>query len=688
MNPTLFTTAWRRSGGAMCVTAIGGALALATPSALAGGTLTPINSPHQPIQILDHHVNVVINNGFAHTEVLQTFFNPNDVDLEAIYSFPIPKSASLSEVTIFSGESEINGEVLTKDEADRIYGEEKKKGNDAGLAKKNGYQTFEFFVSRVRSNEQTRLRFVYYQPLEIDTGIGRYVYPLEDGGTDDAGASFWMPNETVENTFSVDLELKSAYPVEDVRTPGFESAATIDQIDEGHFQVHVETQNAALNRDFVFYYRLADNLPGRVELISYRADADKPGTFMLVLTPGLDLQPITGGADYVFVLDTSGSMAGKIQTLALGVEKAIGQLSPDDRFRIITFSSHANELTRGWTAATPENVSHAIAKVQKLRSGGSTNLYDAIDMALRKLDDDRATSVILVTDAVTNTGVIEPKAFHELLSQYDVRFFGFLMGNNANWPLMRLLCETSGGFYAGVSNADDIIGQILLAKSKITHECLHDANLTIGGVRTFEVTDGAVGKVYRGQQLVLFGRYAEGGTATLTLDARLTGQDRTYSTTIELPEIDTENPEIERLWAMNQIEAIEMQQLAGFMPASEAKDAIESLGVEYQLVTDHTSIVVLSDEAFDDYGIDRRNRRRTEIEHQAQSRRRAQPLRNNRVDNQQPMFQHNAPRGFGNGGGAIDPITGCAALVLSGMGLAEFRRRKMRVAAEDSESCS
>ena len=94
------------------------------------------------------------------------------------------------------------------------------------------------------------------------------------------------------------------------------------------------------------------------------------------------------------------------------------------------------------------------------------------------------------------------------------------------------------------------------------------------------------------------------------------------------------------------------------------------------------------DEAFDDYGIDRRNRRRTEIEHQAQSQRRAQPVRNNRVDHQQPMFQHNAPRGFGNGGGAIDPITGCAALVLSGMGLAEFRRRKLRVAAKGRESCS
>ena len=83
-------------------------------TSLAAGMLTPTGSGHQPIRIRDHHVNVVINNGFAMTEVLQTFYNPNQQDLEAVYSFPLPKSASLSEVTIYVGEREINGEVLEK----------------------------------------------------------------------------------------------------------------------------------------------------------------------------------------------------------------------------------------------------------------------------------------------------------------------------------------------------------------------------------------------------------------------------------------------------------------------------------------------------------------------------------------------------------------------------------------------
>ena len=82
--------------------------------------------------------------------------------------------------------------------------------------------------------------------------------------------------------------------------------------------------------------------------------------------------------------------------------------------------------------------------------------------------------MVLVTDGVTNAGIVDPVEFHKLMKSHDIRVFGFLLGNSANWPLMRTICESSGGFYAGVSNDDDLVGQILLAKSKVAYEALHD----------------------------------------------------------------------------------------------------------------------------------------------------------------------------------------------------------------------
>ncbi|MFK7896402.1 MAG: VIT domain-containing protein [Myxococcota bacterium] len=645
---------------------------LALPS-FAAGTLAPTGSADPPLQILNHHLDVVINNGFARTEVTQTFFNPADRDLEAIYSFPIPESASLSEVTIFAGEEKLEGEVVARAEAERVYVEERDAGRDAGIASKNGIQDFQFRIARVPAGTQTRMRFVYYQPLKIDTGVGRFVYPLESGGTDDLEASFWTRNETVGNLFSASFELKSAWPIDEVRMPGLENAAQIERLGEGHLKARVEAQGAALSKDLVFYYRLAENLPGRVEVLTHRASEQQPGTFMAIVTPGLDLKPLRSGADYVFVLDVSGSMSGgKIETLTRGIQKVVGDLSPNDRFRIITFNDKAKDITRGFVTATPEGVSKALAQVSKIDANGGTNLYAGIERALDDLDADRATSVILVTDAVTNQGIVDPRDFHQMLAQYDVRLFGFLLGNSGNWPLMRTIAEATGGFHTQISNADDILGQILLAKSKVTHEALHGASLAVRGVDTSGETGEVIGKVYRGEQLVLFGRYHEAGKAKLRLEANLTGQDKTYETTLEFPEVDLQHPELERLWAMSMIEELEDRANAGRLEADEKREAIRGLGVDYQLVTDETSMIVLADAAFDRRGIDRANRDRVAKERAAQQARANAPIVNPRVDRSDPMFGGSpAPRlgggGGSGGGGAIDPLLGVILVALGSL---------------------
>ena len=645
-----------------------------TGTATAAGTLAPIGATDQPIQILDHDVSVVINNGFARTEVTQTFFNPNPVDLEAIYAFPVPKSASLSEVTIFVGELTIDGEVIERGRAEQIYQDEKSQGSDAGLATKETYQRFEFRVTPVRANAETRVRFVYYQPLPLDAGIGRYLYPLQEGGTDELAQSFWVPNEKVERSFSVNVELKSAVPVAEVRVPGHEGVAQVDRLGDGHYRIRVEHQGALLNSDFVVYYRL-EEAPGRVELVAYKPDADEPGHFMMVVTPGIDLQPLSSGSDVVFVLDISGSMSSKIQTLAGGVAKALGNLRPEDRFRIVVFESRGHELTPGWLPATVENTQRIIRELEALQATGSTNLFEGLELALDRLDDDRATSLILVTDAVTNTGVVDPREFHRLLVQHDLRLFGFLMGNSGNWPLMRTIANATGGFYAPVSNADDVLGQILLAKSKVTHEALHGVDLEIRGVKTYDTTGELIRKLYRGQQLVLFGRYEDGGEATVALTARITGQDRVYQTRFAFPDQTDDDPEIERLFALATIEELEDRMNAGLLPADEGNDAILDLGLQYQLVTDETAMLVLTDEAFERHGIDRHNRTRVGLERAAQARRAVQAPVSRRVDRPQPMFKKPAPR---LGGGAFEPTSGVIALTLALLARRAFARRERK----------
>lgn len=393
-------------------------LGLGHHPAFSAGLLKPIGGD-DAISLKSHRVNVVINNGFARTEVDQVFINGSDADTEAIYSFPLPEKASLSELSLWIDGKEVIGEVMEKEKARKTYNDQAAQGNDTALAEKDEYRTFDISVYPVRANAETRVRLVYYQPLSIDLNIGRYVYPLEEGGVDEDRIAFWSVDNVVKEFFSFDLQLKSAFPVKDVRLPGYQNEAVItsEKNENDGETYHVELQfpegEMQLSKDIVFYYRLDDATPARVELVPYRPDAESPGTFMLVITPGSSLQPISSGADWTFVLDISGSMQGqKIATLAEGVSRVIGQMSPEDRFRIVTFNDRAEEFSGGYINATPENAQQMIQAVKSIQPDRGTALYDGLATAYRGLDRDRTTGIVLVTDGVANVG---PSSHADLL---------------------------------------------------------------------------------------------------------------------------------------------------------------------------------------------------------------------------------------------------------------------------------
>jgi Ca-activated chloride channel family protein len=658
-----------------------------SPSAAwAAGLLKPLNGSADALRITSHKVDVTLNNGFARTEVDQVFRNSADQDLEAVYSFPVPKQASLSEVSLWIDGREIVGEVLEKQAAQKVYEDQKGKGNDTALATKDDFKTFELRVSPVRANDETRVRLVYYQPLEIDLNIGRYVYPLAEGNVDEERIAFWAVDDQVQEAFVFHLTLKSAFPVKDLRMPGYQNDMVVQPL---HDQAGTESggevydvslgfpEGGDLSKDIVFYYRLDDSTPARVELIPYRPDSNGPGTFMLVLTPGGSLQPITRGTDWTFVLDISGSMGGaKIDTLIDGVCKVIGKFSPLDRFRVVTFNDRADDLTNGFMTATPEHIQETLARIQTIQAGGSTALHAGLEMAYRGLDADRTAGLIIVTDGVANVGPSTHADLMRLHRQHDVRLFTFVVGNSANQPLLEALAQSSGGFAMNVSTSDDVIGRIIQAKVKMTHEAIRDTRLTFHGERVSDLTPAATGNIYAGQQVVLFGHYTGEGPVQMEFSGRVGGETRHWKGSAILPAVDTDNPEIERLWALASIEEI-MQTVRDKGETDKRRQQVIDLGTNYSLVTDYTAMVVVNDTEMEGQGLQRRNADRVQRERQAQTNRASQPVKNYRVDQSSQASADNGAGGTMFGGRSTGVGSGPVGLLFVGMAWLLHRRKKM-----------
>lgn len=641
----------------------------------AAGLLQPGDGSLPPLEIRDHQVNVVIEDGYAITSVEQVFHNPHGQDLEAHYSFPVPEHASVAELTLWIDGKPVTGEVLEREQAKQVYEEEKAAGRDAGITEKDSYKTFETRVSPVRAGQDTRIRLVYLQPAHIDTGIGRYVYPLEEGGVDEEKLAFWTANEKVTGNFSFDVQVRSGYPVDAVRMPN-QPQAQITKIGDGEWKIHLGNRGSemaaatanleegqqslaaptaaafTLDQDLVVYWRHQEGLPGSVDLVAHKSQGKERGTFMLVVTPGDDLQPITEGRDWVFVLDISGSMQGKYATLADAVQRSLNKLRQDDRFRIVLFNNSSRELTSGFVNATPEAIARYSQSVAAVQPNSGTNLYAGLQLGLKSLDADRTSALVLVTDGVANVGETQQRKFIDLIKTKDVRLFTMVMGNSANRPMLEVMTKASNGFAVSMSNSDDVVGQLLAATSKATHEALHGVKLKISGIKTADTTPSEIGSLYRGQQLVLFGHYWGDGMADVELSGRISGQPTTYQTRFAFPAVATENPEVERLWAYASIEDT-MAEINNFGEEADLKQSIVDLGVEYGLVTDYTAMVVMSDAAFNERGIERNNQKRLSVEAAAQQQRASRAAPSRRVDTQQPMYQKSRPS-FSKGGGALD----------------------------------
>jgi Ca-activated chloride channel family protein len=644
-------------------------LAASATSALAAGLLTPKESGLASPQIRSHHVEVTIADGYAITQVDQVFSNPNPTDLEAVYAFPVPDKGAVSEFTVWIDGQPVTGEVFERQEARRLYEEEKSAGREAGITEKQQHYRFEVSVSPVRANSDTRIRLVYMQPAHIDTGIGRYVYPLEDGETDDKALAFWSNDPVVQEDFSFNLKLRSGYPVTGLRLPQHPQARItnhgeqewVAEIVQGSGDRVViagsetgmgqerQQQPMRLDSDIVVYWRLREGLPGSLDLVTYREPGKQRGTFMLTLTPGDDLAPITEGRDWVFVLDMSGSMRGKYQTLVDGVQRALGKLGTNDRFRFIRFNNSASEITPGWISATPEQITRWSDRLAASSVDGGTNLFAGLKRGLDSLDTDRTSAIVLVTDGEANVGVTEKRDFIDLMKQHDVRLFTAVMGNGSNRPLLEAMAQVSNGFAVSVSTSDDIAGKLMEFTSKVSHQALHDLDLQMRGVKIADLTPSTPSSLYRGQQLVVFGHYFDDGTADLSLTGKVSGKERRYETNFTFPAVETGNPEIERLWAYAKIRELQ-DQIDYLGTDSDSRDAIVGLAVEHGLVTDHTSMVVMREEQFAARGIDRRNRDRRQLEQAAASGRTSMPVQKRRVDGHSPISS--TPRAS-HGGGAM-----------------------------------
>jgi Ca-activated chloride channel family protein len=540
-----------------------------------------VPAPETPNLVVKYHrVFVDITDQVAMTEVDQVFLNDTEYDLEGIYIFPLPEEAAISEFAMYVDGERWEGEILPRDEARAIYEDIVRQRLDPALLEYVGRDTFKASIFPIDPGDEREVDLAYTQVLKNDGGLVKYVYPLD---TERFSA---QPLEEVV----ISVQVKSAQPIKAIYSPSHDVA--IDRIDEHTVKVSFEASDVLPDRDFELYYTVSDEDFG-LNLLSY-GERDEDGFFLLLVAPKLEVDERDVVAkDVILVLDTSGSMAGeKIDQAKDALEFILDNLNPEDRFNIVAFSTGVTVFQDGLESAARSD--EAWRFIDDLRAVGGTNIDMALEDALRMADGERPQVIIFLTDGLPTEGVTEEDTILANVNRYasqGVRIFTFGVGDDVNTFLLDTLAQDYRGASSYVRPQESIEEEVSTFYAKISTPLLSDIELDFGDLRVEETYPYPLPDLFAGTQLVVVGRYQEGGSTDVVLRGQVNGEQMEFEYE-NLRFSDRGGDEfIPRLWATRKIGYL-LNEIRLHGEGREMIEEIVDLSVRYGIMTPYTSFLV------------------------------------------------------------------------------------------------
>ncbi len=558
------------------------------PICLDGPCIDPIVPiPMEQLAIRYHHVTVTIEDQVAITRVDQVFHNPNDWTVEGTYLFPLPLDAAVSGFRLWIDGEPVEGEVLDAEQARQTYEEIVRRLVDPALLEYAGRGAVRARVFPIPPGGDRRIELEYTQALAAENGLVRYQYPLN---TEKFSV---QPLEEVR----VSVDIRASVPLRAVYSPSH----PVDVSWDGNLHVRAgyEEGNVTPDADFTLLYSLGET--EAFHLLTYRDPidpADPDGFFLLLLAPRPEISTEIVAKDVLLVLDRSGSMAGeKFRQAQEALGFILRNLNPEDRFNVISFSTGIETFADRLQPQTAAQ--EALGWVNRLSSAGSTDINRALLEATSFADRERPTYVIFLTDGLPTEGVVDSQQIVDNLSSAageNLRLFAFGVGYDVDTFLLDSLAQNHHGTTDYVVPGELLDETLSGFYEKISTPVMTDLALDFGALPVFDLYPSPLPDLFVGSQIILVGRYRDGGVT----DVSLTGLINQNKETFLFPEqVFSENslgdsatlPALPRLWATRKIGFL-LNQLRLHGNNQETIDQIVRLSIRYGIVTPYTSYLV------------------------------------------------------------------------------------------------
>jgi Ca-activated chloride channel family protein len=235
--------------------------------------------------------------------------------------------------------------------------------------------------------------------------------------------------------------------------------------------------------------------------------------------------------DLVIVLDRSGSMHGeKIHHARAAIHELLRQLSPDDRFALVTYADWAS-ITIPLAPGEGSAAASWAAAIDGIQPNGSTNMSGGLDVAFELIGRSRTTGrvphLILISDGLANAGDasrdgLMRRAQQAAQGEHMLSTIG--VGADFNEYLMTALADAGTGNYYYVRNPHGL--------SDVFARELDAARTTVASGLTVRIEPAAGVRVVDAAGYPLA---TEGGATVFRPGSLFTGQERRVWVTLSVP---------------------------------------------------------------------------------------------------------------------------------------------------------
>jgi uncharacterized protein YegL len=424
-----------------------------------------------PLQTI--HIQGEVNTGVARIHMIQTFKNTEAVPIDTSYKFPILDNLVFDSFEASYHGKTIKGQVKGKKAAAEEYKAEAEQGSIVSHveALENNEDVMKISLANIPSGEEVTVKISFLTPLESVYG-GRWQlkipatltprYKLRDDPTVEEVSAF-DSYTTLEKPYEWNIEVKVTWPHIFQRVSSPSHPTQLEIVPVAPFTILAKLggrQSHVPNKDFLLEIEDQELFREQVEVAQTPKTSVLPEySAVLQFAPEMNMAKAKRDkqisaenlkatqAEYIFILDRSGSMMGdRIEDAKKSLILFLKSLPQNSYFNIISFGSSFY----GYPEAlkyNDQNVEKAVNEISAMGADlGGTEILEPIRHALNlpKMSGFQRNIYLLTDGAVSNSEAVVSQA-RTMTANNQARIFSIGIGNGCSEKFIKQIAEQGRG---------------------------------------------------------------------------------------------------------------------------------------------------------------------------------------------------------------------------------------------------